>query len=196
MSLETKRAILQHQLDEVHKRLNSIRSKLFGQELKSTITKTAQRISAGGRAIKGTLKTQILEALEAAGKAGMQVRDLAENLGAKLPNVHAWFQSVGKKIPTLKKIGRGHYRLHGSVEKVNQTAKTKKTGTKGKQRGKRGALAANILKALEDAGSPGLKVQDLADSLNIPPKNLFIWFSTTGKKNKTIKKVGEAHYRV
>lgn len=194
MSLENKRATLQHQLDDVHKRLNAIRAELFGQELKSTVSRTVERVRAGGRAVRGTLKTQILEALAAAGKAGIQVKDLADSMGAKLPNIHAWFQSVGKRIPSLKKIGRGRYRLHGSVDVLKEPKATKAKA--GDTRGKRGALSASILKALNDAGSQGVKIQDLAKSLKINPKNLFIWFATTGKKNKAIKKVGEAHYRL
>src|SRR3954469_17340958 len=50
--------------------------------------------------------------------------------------------------------------------------------------GQRGELAARILEALESAGKQGAKVRDLASSLGVNPKNLFIWFATTGKKNK------------
>ena len=85
--------------------------------------------------------------LAAAGKAGMQVKDLASSLGAKLPNIHAWFQSSGKRIPALKKIGRGHYRLEGSIDNLINVAKSaaKKSAAKSgaPKRGNGGANEAH-----------------------------------------------------
>ena len=48
---------------------------------------------------------------------------------------------------------------------------------------------------MKAAGKEGIRVRQLADELGVKHKNLFIWFATTGKKNRAIKKVGEAHYR-
>ena len=60
---------------------------------------------------------------------------------------------------------------------------------------KRGELASRIVDAMKSAGKEGIKVRALADKMGVKHKNLFIWFATTGKKNRAIKKVGEAHYR-
>jgi hypothetical protein len=73
-----------------------------------------------------------------------------------------------------------------------------KKGPKAKttKRGSRGNLGSKVLSALEAAGDAGLKVADLAEKLRVKGTNLHVWFGTTGKKNKAIKKVGKGHYRL
>lgn len=53
-----------------------------------------------------------------------------------------------------------------------------------------------VLSALDAAGDAGVKVADLAEKLRVKGTNLHVWFGTTGKKNKAIKKVGKGHYRL
>jgi hypothetical protein len=67
---------------------------------------------------------------------------------------------------------------------------------KNRPRSPRGELAAKILGQLEAAGDGGISVRELAGKIGANPKNLHIWFATTGKKNKHIEKIGEARYRV
>ena len=74
--------------------------------------------------------------------------------------------------------------------------KTTKTVKKTTKRGSRGNLGTKVLSALEAAGDAGVKVADLAEKLRIKGTNLHVWFGTTGKKNKAIKKVGKGHYRL
>jgi len=57
----------------------------------------------------GKLKERLLKALEAAGKGGLTVKDLAANLKANLASVSVWFYTTGKKIKGIKKIGPAHY---------------------------------------------------------------------------------------
>ena len=57
----------------------------------------------------GKLKERLLKALEAAGKAGLTVKDLATNLKANPASVSVWFYTTGKKIKGIKKIGPAHY---------------------------------------------------------------------------------------
>jgi hypothetical protein len=59
---------------------------------------------------------------------------------------------------------------------------------------RRGAIKIGLLKKLEAAGKGGLSVKDLAASLKAKPASVAIWFYTTGKKVKGIKKVGRAKY--
>ena len=61
-------------------------------------------------------------------------------------------------------------------------APAKPAKVKNAKRGKSGGLKEKILALLEDAGSEGLKVKDIADKLNSKPGNISVWFSTTGKK--------------
>ena len=46
------------------------------------------------------------------------------------------------------------------------------------------------------ADKEGITFKDLADKVDSKYKNIAIWFSTTGKKNSAIKKVGPAHFRL
>lgn len=63
------------------------------------------------RAPRGTIKKKILAALKAAGDTGIKVTDLSKKLGIKNANVHVWFSSTGSKMPEIKKLGKGHYKL-------------------------------------------------------------------------------------
>jgi len=63
------------------------------------------------RSAPGGLGAKILEALEAAGDAGVKVADLAKNLKVKGTNLHVWFATTGKKNSEIKKVDKGHYKL-------------------------------------------------------------------------------------
>jgi hypothetical protein len=205
ISLEEQRSRLQADLDRLTSRLNAIQSELFDGEESSPITSSLQVSTirrAAGRSRRGELKAQVLSALVAAGNSGIRVKDLAAAIGTKPANIYSWFQSAPKRIPQIKKIGEAQYRLEGSLPDSALTAPAPKPvrGRAGRRRStrplsKRGELAARIIEGLKGAGKEGIKVRQLADDLGVKHKNLFIWFATTGKKNKAIKKVGEAHYR-
>jgi len=63
-------------------------------------------------------------------------------------------------------------------------------------RGKRGALKSKILALLSAAGENGVRIQDIATHLDIPVQNVYVWFSSTGKNLKDIKKVSPGRYRL
>ena len=63
------------------------------------------------RAPRGSIGEKVLKALESAGDAGVKVADLAKNLKVKGTNLHVWFATTGKKNPSIKKAGKGHYKL-------------------------------------------------------------------------------------
>jgi hypothetical protein len=67
--------------------------------------------STGKRAPRGQIKKKILAALKAAGDAGLKVTDLSKKIGVKNANVHVWFSSTGKKLPEIKRVGKGHFKL-------------------------------------------------------------------------------------
>ena len=214
ISLEEQRARLQSELDQLTSRLDGIQSQLFageGSAVKTSTFKASASASAAspaagarrsaGRSRRGELKAQVLNALAAAGNAGVRVKDLAGALGTKPANIYSWFQTAPKRIPQIKKIGEAHYRLEGSLPESSTAAPAPRISRgRGRRRStrplsKRGELASRITDAMKTAGKEGIKVRDLADKLGVKHKNLFIWFATTGKKNRAIKKVGEAHYR-
>jgi hypothetical protein len=69
------------------------------------------------------------------------------------------------------------------------------TKRRGPRRGRRrAALKDGLLKALQAAGKEGLSVKELAASLKAKPASVSVWFYTTGKKIKGIKKVGKARF--
>lgn len=70
--------------------------------------KTPKGKAPGGR--RGKVKDLIIAELQAAGKAGVKVKELAPQLGLKAQNLHVWFNTTGKKLG-VKRIGPGTYRL-------------------------------------------------------------------------------------
>jgi len=62
---------------------------------------------------RGAIKGFILDTLQAAGEAGVAVKDLASKLGVKPGNIHVWFATTGKTIKEIQKVGPGIFRLNG-----------------------------------------------------------------------------------
>jgi hypothetical protein len=75
------------------------------------VVKTDKAGRSAKRAPRGTLKKKIFSALKAAGEEGMKVTDLSKKIGVKNANVHVWFSSTGKKLPEIKRLGKGHFKL-------------------------------------------------------------------------------------
>ena len=59
----------------------------------------------------GYLKVKVVEALKAAGAAGLTIKDLASKVGSKPNNLNSWFYTTGKKV--AKKLDSGKYILLG-----------------------------------------------------------------------------------
>ena len=203
MVLEEKRTALQGELDSISQQLSALKDRLLDEgggraALAPRITGVARK-TGGKRQKRGLLKDKIMAALDAAGSAGVKVKDLAAALGTKPVNIHSWFHSALKRKAPIKKITGGHYRLAGKgTVAAARVAKPAKTAAKGKGRrgAKRGQLTARILAALKDAGSGGITVADLSNKLGAKYKNIYIWFATTGKKNSSVKKLGPAKYKL
>ena len=163
--------------------------------------------------------------LNAAGKAGASVKELADRIGIKAANIHSWFSINAKKIAGLKKVGKARYALNGAAvvsqkpakkAKVTKKARSAKKGKAAKapknakaakpskaikvaaRKGKagRGQLKTRILAALKSAGPEGMSIKDLAAKLNASYRNISVWFVTTGKKIEGLKKVGPAQYQL
>ena len=84
-----------------------------GRPAKKGAKTSVQPMTAGKakRAPRGAIKKKIINALKAAGNDGMKVTDLSKKIGVKNSNVHVWFSSTGSKLPEIKKVGTGHYKL-------------------------------------------------------------------------------------
>ena len=216
MAIEHERAALQVKIDQLQARLENINRALFsaaGAMISPAVSK-AKGVAAAGhlasagqkpRAGRGELKRRILDALAAAGNAGIRVRDLANSLGSKPGAIHSWFQFARKNIKAIRKAGKGRYRLVGAVPQAApapDAAATPKAAAKApkaakKSSGKpRGYLTTAVQEALKTAGKDGVRINELAKTLDVNPRNLFVWFATTGKKFKAIKKTGPGQYRL
>lgn len=209
IALEEKRAAIQEQLNAVEQRISSIRESFFSgsritassASVSSVKAKAAIKSSAkkpGGTG--GTYRDYIMAALEAAGAAGIRVKDLAISMKTKPVNIHSWFHSNVKRIPSIIKVTGGHYRIgsSGKASAPAAAAPAPKAAKVSKRKGgtKRGALSASIMEALKEAGAKGIKIADLADKVGGKYKNIYIWFATTGKKNPAIKRIAPATYRL
>lgn len=88
--------------------------------------------------------------------------------------------------------------LHGSV--ATTTSKIKKisttTASAGKKRAQRGMIKQNVLQALTEAGSAGLKVPELSKKINATSASIHVWFTTIGKNLAEIEKIGAGHFRI
>ena len=86
-------------------------TKRRGRPAKNTPKATIKKTGKTKRAPRGAIKKKILAALKAAGDAGLKVTDLSKKIGVKNANVHVWFSSTGSKLPEIKKVGKGHYKI-------------------------------------------------------------------------------------
>ena len=162
-------------------------------------------IKPGKRAGRGALKEVLFSELQAAGRSGVIVKDLAAKLGIKPVNIHAWFHAAVKRYPQVKKVSGGHYRLDGSAPAgqkgraaaaASPARKAAAPSRTASGRSPRGQLSAGIMEQLQSAGKSGISVRDIAQNLGIDYKNVSIWFSTTGKKNGKVKKIDRGMYRL
>jgi transposase-like protein len=211
MELEERRAELQGELETLVNRMSALRDSLFEDSGLSAFN--GGGISGGGRRGgkaprmgRGELKNQMVNALTTAGSNGVRVADLARELGIKPVNIHSWFHSAMRRYPEIKKLDRGMYRLDGPFSGTLDTpspssssARAPRAGKPGRStapHSKRGELSKRILAELTAAGQKGVNVKDLSAKIGAPYKNIYIWFATTGKKNKGIKKIAPATYRL
>lgn len=93
--------------------------------------------------------------------------------------------------------------LHSKIKEINDQITALESGSpmkrgpvtrqskKGKRRGK---LKDGILKSLESVGAAGITVKELAEKLGANRQSVAVWFYTTGKKVKGLKKIGPAKY--
>lgn len=79
---------------------------------KSGGKKTKGKVSGSKKAKssqRGDLKESIVSLVTASGKAGILARAVAAKLSAPPARIYNWFQTTGKKVKQIKKIGRGKY---------------------------------------------------------------------------------------
>ena len=103
---------LSEQKDAIQAKLDSINAKIDSAvagksgSAKAVLIKAKVGKKASGRS---NLKGLITEFLKSAEGATVPVKELASKLGIKNQSVHVWFNTTGKKIEEIKKVGAGAY---------------------------------------------------------------------------------------
>jgi conjugal transfer/entry exclusion protein len=100
------------------------------------------------------------------------------------------------KEKLLAQVGRIDSQLgsfNGSVSTRRAPAKPARSGRKASVQ-RRGQLKEKIIGSLKAAGKQGLSVKEVAAKVKSKEPNVRVWFFTTGKKVKEIKRVGKAKY--
>lgn len=119
--LAEKREKLAAELEAIEKRLSSAlktnpsaasAAGISGKGGRKALPK-AGRPAKAASGKRGAIKGFILDTLQAAGEAGVAVKDLASSLGVKPGNIHVWFATTGKTIKEIQKVGPGVFRLNG-----------------------------------------------------------------------------------
>lgn len=124
IALEEKRVTLQEQISTIDQRLAAIQDQLYGPgALPTVVAKQPKFVAKGKRKGRGELKGQILEILQATGKTGSSVKELANRIGVKTVNIHSWFSANLKKMSGLKKIGAARYALTEAAVIPSELAK-------------------------------------------------------------------------
>jgi len=86
-------------------------------------------------------------------------------------------------------------RMKARWAKRNGTKRVAKPGAaKAKGRSRGAPLKDRIVQALKAAGKPGTTIKDLAGKLGKSYGNISVWFHTTGKAMKEIKKVAPGKF--
>ncbi len=104
--------------------------------------------------------------------------------------LHRLIELVKEKETIQAKLAQ----VERSLDALQSGATTKEKPLAKKRGRRRAKLKDALLKKLQAAGKEGLTVKELAASLNAKPTSVSVWFYTTGKKIKGIKKVGTARF--
>jgi hypothetical protein len=118
VKLSERREGLIAQIQEIDRQMIRVQSR-FGISAQERPHRAAVTISNTGRRLnrrrtkRGALKEKIFQALRAAGRKGMTVRELSARVRAPSANIRVWFNDVGKDVRGIQKIGVAKYRLNG-----------------------------------------------------------------------------------
>jgi hypothetical protein len=107
--------------------------------------------------------------------------------------LHRLIELVKEKEAIQAKLAQVERSLD-SLQSGTATNEKPPAKKRGPRRRRRAALKDALLKKLLAAGKAGLTVKELASSLNAKVASVSVWFYTTGKKIKGIKKVGKARF--
>ena len=105
-------------------------------------------------------------------------------------------------IKHIEKLVTRKEALQGEIDRINAELTAFLGGPAGAKPGavtgfthqKRGALKDAIISLLKAAGKSGVTVKEIAAQVKAKPGNIHVWFTSTGRKVKEIKKIAPATY--
>jgi hypothetical protein len=194
IAMEKRRIALQMEIDLLISRINELQKAAYADLPVSSSKRNGEE---GGRLSvrRGGLKAAILSLLNSSGAEGITVNDIAAATGSRAANIFAWFQSTGKKIEQVVKVGKARYAVTSPVDFQPPLPKVNRKKGRG-IRNSRGGLTQQIVRALEAAGAEGLTLVEIAAAAGSKPRNVSVWVSTTGKQFPQIVKVGKGRYGI
>jgi len=167
---------------------------LSAASLRNLITHLERRdaLVAELKKLEGTLQSLASGGKASASAPAPAVRKRRKRRGGRKARV----ANVAAPAPKVAKAGKpGRPPKAAKAGKPGRPAKAGKPGRPGKGN-RRGALKARILAELTKAGSAGIVVKNLAQTLKAKPQNIHVWFSSTGKNVPGLTKIGEGRYRL
>jgi hypothetical protein len=118
--------------------------------------------------------------------------DLTTLTSSDLRNLQALLEKKENLLAQVKQINAA---LQGFGESPAATGGRKPaTGAKPVARAPRGALKAKVIAAIQAAGKNGIHIRELARKIGVKERNLSVWFFSTGKAVKQIKRIKPATY--
>ena len=124
-------------------------------------------------------------------KRAVAIREKVEGLEKELERINGGGR-VGKGLARPRK----GLRRSASRTRVSKTVqgRSAKAVVQRRMASPRGGLKGRIIRALSSAGDKGVTVKDLARKLGKSYGNISVWFHTTGKGVKEIKKVAPGKF--
>jgi hypothetical protein len=111
-----KKEALSEQLDAINKALDAIET---GNAVKVNIRSVAvgrpakaakvAKVGKSERAARGSVKQDVMEAIQKAGENGIQLKDIAKNCGRASTQVNVCVTNLSKQYKEIKRLGRGCY---------------------------------------------------------------------------------------
>jgi transposase-like protein len=148
--------------------------------------------AAGKRAKRGKMKAAIIGLLQGAGTGGITVQEVAQKLGVKPARVYVWLGATGKKLKEIKKLAPGKYAWLAGPTMVPKPVAPAKPGKAAA--GRRAKMKDVIVDLVKASGQAGITIQAITQKLGVKAENIRVWFGTTGKKVKEIKRIGRGKY--
>jgi hypothetical protein len=130
-------------------------------------------------------------------REALAIREKIDSLERELSRI-VTDRSLGPRTAASRKRGRFTAATRAKMA-ATTTRRAKAKGRRGraarpKTAKARGQLKERIISALKAAGKPGVTVKDLSVKLGTSYGNISVWFHTTAKKMKEVKKIAPGRF--